>query len=146
MVADEIEISTAPRVKVIQNGREVDTSAIDNYDQFMGFLMQASMAANMAQIKKYYDDRSSVGGVQNWELQLRPTPLEVTCHRPCQSIYVVNDGPGDIYVVENSLERTPARLHIHDEMFNNFELHKLLCFYIWSATGTEATARIKVKY
>jgi hypothetical protein len=143
---EQIEVPSLPKVKVIQNGREVDTSAIDNYDQFMGFLMQASIAANTAQIKKYYDDRASVGGVQNWELQLTPIPLEITCNRPSQSIYVVNDGPGDIYVVENSLERIPARLHIHDQLFNDFELHKLLCFYIWSAAGTIATARAKVKY
>jgi hypothetical protein len=133
-------------LKITRDGKAVDTSAIDNYDSFMGYLMQASTAANTAKIRKYFDDRTSIGEVQNFALDITDQPQEVQCANHSQSIYVVNDGPGDIFVTINSLGRTPTHLLVHDEMSDNFETHKLYRFYVWSAQGTVATARAKVKY
>ncbi len=143
-MVDQIEIPSLPEVKVTRDGKPVDTSAIDNYDAFMSFLMLSSIAANTAKMRRYYEDRTSIGEVQNFELAVTPTPLEIKCY-PSQSIYVVNDGPGDIFVTINALTRTPTHLHLHDEMTDDFQTHKLYCFYVWSAPGTVATARAKVK-
>lgn len=144
-MADEIETPSLPDLKIIRDGKPVDTSAIDDYDSFMAFLMQASIAANTAKIRRYYEDRTSIGEVQNFLLNVTPTPEEIKC-TPSQSIYVVNDGPGDIFVTLNALGRTPTHLFMHEEMSDNFETHKLYCFYFWSAPGTVAIARAKVKY
>ncbi len=143
----EIQVPTLPDLKIIKDGKPVDTSAIDDYDSFMSFLMQASIAANTAKIRKYFDDRTSAGRTQNFpRLNITPTPQEVQCVHPSQSIYVVNDGPGQIFVSINALETDATPLFIRDEMSVNFETHKLFCFYIWSAPGTVATARANVKY
>ena len=143
---DEIQVPTLPDLKIIKDGKPVDTSAIDDYDSFMSFLMQASIAANTAKIRKYFDDKTSVGEVEGFDLEITPSLQEVRCTYPSQSIYVVNDGPGGIFVALNSLGRTPTHLFIRDEMTDDFETHKLYRFYVWSAPGTVATARAKVKY
>jgi hypothetical protein len=145
-VPDEVEVSSPPPVKIIRDGKSVDTSAIDNYDSFMAYLMAAAQTAHLARIRRYYDDRTSIGEDQNWALQITPVSQEILCAHPSQSIYLVNDGPGEIFVTINALGRTPTHLFVHEQMFDNFETHKLYRFYVWSALGTIATARAKVKY
>lgn len=143
---DKVQVPNLPDIEIIKDGKRVDTSAIDDYDSFMAFLMQASIAANTAKIRKYHEDRTSVGGVQNFDLNITPAVQEIRCNHPSQSIYIINDGPGDIFFVENDPSSDPAHLFDTDELWNDFETHKLLCFYVWSAAGTIATARAKVKY
>ena len=144
---NEIEVSNPPDVKVIQNGKLVDTSAIDNYDEFMTYLMTASIAANTAKIRRLQEDKTSLGRTQNWELNVTPARQALTCIRPAQSLYVVNDGPGTIFVKENTPGRGDAtRVLVNEEMTTNFEAHKLERFYVWSAAGTIATARAKIKF
>lgn len=142
----EVEVPALPEVKVTQNGRSVDTSAIDNYDEFMAYLMQAAAAAHLAKIRKYVEDLTPLGGVQNFELDVTSTTQCVSLVHPAQSLYVVNDGPADIFVCENSVASVPTRLHSHEQMLNDFKAHKLLRFFIWSAVGTIATARAKIRY
>lgn len=143
---NEIEVPNLPDVKVIQNGKPVDTSAIDDYDGFMAFLMQASIAANTAKIRKYYEDRASLGGTQNWDLNVTPAIQELICIYPAQSLYLVNDGPGTIFVKENNPARDATCVLVNEEMTTDFETHKLERFYVWSAAGTIATARAKTKF
>jgi hypothetical protein len=143
---EQIELPTLPDIKIIKDGKQVDTSAIDDYDSFMNFLMLASIASNTAKIRRYNEDRTSIGRTINFPLNITSTRQEIVCPYPAQSLYVVNDGPGQIFVIENALGGDPTPLFIHDEMQNDFETHKLYRFYVWSAPGTVATARAKVKY
>jgi len=143
---NEIEVSNLPDVKIIQNGKPVDTSAIDDYDGFMTFLMTASIAANTVKIRRLQEDRTSLGHTQNWELNVTSEMQELTCIHPAQSLYIVNDGPGTIFVKENTPARDATRVLINEEMTTNFEAHKLERFYVWSAAGTIATARAKIKF
>ena len=145
-MSDEIQVPTLPDLKIIRDGKQVDTSAIDNYDNFMSFLMLASIAANTAKNRRYNEDRTSIGRTTNFPLNITPTRQEIVCPYPAQSLYIINDGPGQIFVIENALGGDPTPLFVHDEMWNNFETHKLYRFYVWSAPGTIATARAKVKY
>lgn len=139
-MADEIQVPTLPDLKIIKDGKPVDTSAIDDYDSFMSFLMQASIAANIAKIRKYYEDRKSKGEIQNFVLPVTPTPQEVRC-TPSQSLYVVNDGPGQIFVTINALTRSSTPLLATEALSVDFETHEVERFYVWSAAGTIATAR-----
>lgn len=144
---NEIQVPNPPAVEIVdQNGKHLDTSAIDNYDAFMTYLMTASIASNTVKIRRYHEDRTSKGKVQNFALSITPVVQELRCNHPSQSIYIINDGPGDIFFVENDPSVDPAQLHATDELWNDFETHRLLCFYVWSAAGTIATARAKVKY
>lgn len=126
-------------------------------DETLDMMMQTFMMAMMlfmlipmlpvAQaVQQYVTDRTSLGGTENFELDVSPSIREVVCANPSQSLYVINDGPGEIYVIENTLGGTPTHLYVKDEMENNFETHKLLRFYIWSGFGTSSRARAKVKY
>jgi hypothetical protein len=143
-VPNEIEVPELPQVRV--NGKSVDTSAIDNYDSFMAYLMAAAQTSHLARIRRHLEDTASIGEVQNWVLAITPDPQLVQCAHPSQSIWLVNDGPGDIFVTENALGRVPTQLHTRDEMWDDFKVHRLYRFYVWSAPGTVATARAKVKY
>jgi len=140
-VPDEIQLPTLPNVKIIKDGKQVDTSAIDDYDPFMTFLMTASIAANTAKLRRYQEDRRSKGETQNFPLTINPTPQEVRCPYPAQSLYLVNDGPGQIFVAINALVGDPTPLLINEALSVDFETHELERFYVWSAAGTVATAR-----
>lgn len=145
-MSEELQLPTLPDIKIIENGKQVDTSAIDNYDSFMTFVLLAPMAANIAKMRRYYDDRTSIGRTTNFPLNITPIHDEIICPYPAQSFYIVNDGPGQIFVALNSQEGEITPLFIHDEKWVNFETHKLQRFYVWSAPGTVATARAEVKY
>jgi hypothetical protein len=140
-VPNEIEVPELPQVRV--NGKSVDTSAIDNYDAFMLSLIQTS---HLVRIRKHLEDTESIGEDQNFALNITPDSQLVKCAHPSQSIWLVNDGPGEIFVTINSLGRVPTHLFVRDEMWDDFKVHRLYRFYVWSAPGTVATARAKVKY
>lgn len=141
---NEIEVPELPKVTV--NGKPVDTSAIDNYDPFMAYLMAAAQTAHLARIRRHFEDTESIGEEQNFALTITPDPQLVQCAHVSQSIWLINDGPGDIFVTVNALGRVPTQLHTRDEMWADFKVHRLRLFYVWSAPGTVATARAKVKY
>jgi len=143
-VPDEVQVPNLPDVEIIKDGKRVDTSAIDNYDEFMAFLMQASIAANTAKIRKYYDDRASAGDVQTFELNITPDSQEIPCI-PSQSLYVENNGPGQIFVSLN-YGRFATRIPATRKAYFPFETHVIERFYVWSAPGTVATATAIAKY
>jgi len=143
-VPDEVQVPNLPDVEIIKDGKRVDTSAIDNYDEFMAFLMQASIAANTAKIRKYYDDRASAGEVQTFELNITPDSQEIPCI-PSQSLYVENNGPGQIFVSLNS-GRFATPIAATRKAYFPFETHVIERFYVWSAPGTVATATAIAKY
>jgi hypothetical protein len=141
-MSEEIQVPTLPNVKIIRDGKQVDTSAIDDYDPFMTFLFTASMAANIAKLRRYQEDRISKGKTKNFPLSITPLPAqEVRCPYPAQSLYLINDGPGQIFVAINDLDGDPTPLLATEALRVEFETHELQRFYVWSAPGTVATAR-----
>jgi len=140
-VSEEIQLPTFPDVKIIRDGKQVDTSAIDDYDPFMTFLMTASIAANTAKLRRFQEDRISKGKTQNYPLNITATTQEIRCPSPAQSLYLVNDGPGQIFVAINALDGDPTPLLVNEALSLDFETHELERFYVWSAPGTVATAR-----
>ena len=141
-MSEELQLPTLPNVKIIKDGKQVDTSAIDNYDSFMSFLMLASIASNTAKSRRYQEDRISKGKTKNFPLTVAPLPAqEVRCPYPAQSLYLINDGPGQIFVAINDLDGDPTPLLVNEALSADFETHILGKFYVWSAAGTVATAR-----
>jgi hypothetical protein len=145
-VTEEIQIPTLPDVKIVRDGKPVDTSAIDDYDSFMSFLMLASIASQAVKIRRYVEDRTSIGREQNFELNITPAVQEIILAYPSQSLYIKNDGPGQIYVEINLPGYGATRLLANDKKEVNFETHKLKQFNVWSAPGTIASARAVVKF
>jgi hypothetical protein len=143
-VAESIEL---PNVKVVdQHGKPLDTRTIDNYDEFMRFLMEASQAANIAKIRKYYDDRKSVGRAPSIPLNVTPTVQEIRCPYVSQSLYLDNNGPGQIFVCVNVLGDSPTPIVAGRAAYFPFETHVIEYFYVWSAIGAMATATAILKY
>lgn len=139
---EEIQLPTLPNVKIIRDGKQVDTSAIDNYDAFMTFVMTASIASNIVKMRRYQEGRISKGKTQNFPLTITPIPAqEVRCPYPAQSLYLINDGPGQIFVSINDPAGDPTPLLVNEALSADFETHILEKFYVWSAAGTVATAR-----
>jgi len=145
-VPDEVQVPNLPDIEIIKDGKRVDTSAIDDYDSFMSFLMQASIAANTAKIRKYYDDRKSKGRILNFPLSITQNAEEIRCPYPCQTLYVENNGPGQIFIAINSPEERPTPIPATREAYFPFENHVIERFFVWSDPGTVATATAIGKY
>jgi hypothetical protein len=145
-MAEEIKVQNLPNVKIIKDGKEVDTSAINDYDPFMAFLMQASIAANAVKVRKLAEDRASKGEIVPFTLNITQASQEISCPYPCQSLYIENDGPGEIFVTINARNRTPTPIAATREVYFPFENHVIERFFVWSAPGTVATARAIAKY
>lgn len=145
-MAEEVHLPSIPNAKIIKDGKEVDTSAIDDYDPFMTFLMQASIAANTVKIRKHLDDRTSIGETENFDLNITPKPQEVEPYYPSQSLFLENHGPGEIFVTINALNREPTPIPATREAYFPFETHVIRRFYVWSEPGTVATAIAILKY
>jgi len=145
-VAEKVELSAPPDIEIIKDGKRVDTSAIDDYDGFMSFLMQASIAANTAKIRKHYDDRTSKGGATPFNLSLTPATQEIRCPYPSQSLYLDNNGPGQIFVSINAREEPAIPVAAFRKVYVPYETHVIECFFVRSAAGTVATATALLKY
>jgi len=146
-VPEEVQVPNLPDIEIIKDGKRVDTSAIDNYDEFMAFLMQASIAANTVKIRKLQEDRASKGEIIPFDLNnITEDYEEITVPYPCQSLYIENYGPGEIFVTINSRSRTPTPIAAIREAYFPFENHVINSFCVWSAPGTVATARAIAKY
>ena len=126
--------------EIIENGKNVMRPEI------MNFLMTATLASQAVRIRKYFDDRTSEGYTQNFALNVTPVPQEVIPDHIAQTLFIINDGAGQIFVTINGRGRTPTPLLITETMFFDFETHKLENFYVWSAAGTVATARALVRW
>lgn len=146
-MSEEIQVPSLPNVEIVdQNGKHLDTSSIDNYDQFMAFLMQASIAANTIKIRKYYDDRKSKGGAQNFNLNLTQATQEIRCPYPSQSLYLYNNGPGQIFVSINAGDEPAIPITAFRAVYIPYETHVIERFFVRSAGGTVATATALLKY
>jgi len=144
---ESIQVPNLPDVEIVDHtGKRLDTSAIDNYDAFMAFLMQASIAANTAKIRKYYDDRRSAGRVLPFNLSITPASQEIRCPYPAQSLYLENNGPGQIFVTINTSGEPATPIAATREVYFSFDTHVIKRFYVWSAAGTVATAIALAKY
>ena len=145
-MAEEVHLPSIPNVKIIKDGKEVDTSAIDDYDNLMNFIMLASIASQTVKIRKHLDDRRSIGETENFDLAITPEPQEVEPYYPSQSLYLENHGPGEIFVTMNALNRKPTPIEANREAYFPFETHVIRRFYVWSEPGTVATATAIAKY
>lgn len=133
----------SPPMVIDESGKQVN---IPDYDSFMSFLMQAAQVSQLVKLNKHFADRTSAGKTENFPLNITPVPQEVRCTYPAQSLFLINDGPGQIFVAINFQNETPTPLLITETMAVDFETHKLERFYVWSTPGTVAIARALTKY
>lgn len=122
------------QVEVVEDGKNVMRPEV------MNFLMLASIASQAVRVRKYFDDRTSEGLVQNFDLVVTPVAQDIKCDFPSQTFYLFNYGPSTIFVEINRRFTTARRLLINENMFIDFETHKLERFYVYTVPGGAATA------
>ena len=133
------------KIVIEKDGKVVDTSAIDDYDSFMQFLMMASMASNMAKVREYFEDRTSNGYTQFWNPIITQVRQRWDLDYAAQSMSLLNDGPNNVWIWINNLERRRITVN-NGENFNlDFERHKLRVFWAQCAPAQTATLRVACK-
>jgi len=132
-------------VTIIRDGKVVGPSGIDDYDSFMQFLMLASMASNIAKIREYFDDRTSNGYTQFWDPFITQVRQRWDLDVAAQSMSLINDGPNNVFIWLNMLERRSNTV-ANGETFNiNFERHKLRTLWAQCAPAQTAALRVSCK-
>ena len=145
-IKQELKAMTAPKVELVT--REGKPTSIDDYDSFMQFLMLASLTSQAVKIRKYFDDRTSQGWVQDFNITATSTQQEFEPVSPAQSISITNDAPVGgalVWVTINNLFNSRRTLNPRETLEVNFETHKLEYFSVQCPPGLTANLRATVK-
>ena len=110
----------------------------------MQFLMTAAVASHTGKLRKYFEDRESKGWIQNYIIAVTPVATQVRPTTPAQTFYILNDGAAQIFVELNKRFASATPLLITEDMFVDFETHKLKEFWVYTAAGV-AVARAMVR-
>jgi len=124
------------QIKITENDQNVMRPDI------MQFLMTASIASQAVKMRKYFDDKESKGWTQNFVIPVVPAVQRFEPDTPAQTIYVINDGPAVIFVEINKRFSSPTQLNNGEDMFIDFETHKLECFFVWGVGAAGARALV----
>lgn len=135
------------QVQVVDDGQIGNPNVVR--PDVMQFLITASIASQAVKIRKYFDDKESKGWTQNFLIPVTTAITEIIPDTPGQTIYVVNDGPlplapSIVFVELNKRFASATPLNTGEDMFIDFETHKLKVFYIYTLVGV-ANARVLVK-
>ena len=140
---EELKAMTAPKVEIVTH--EGKPTSIDDYDSFMQFLMLASIASQAVKIRKYFDDRTSQGRIENFD-QIIASPAEPSqefiLSSPAQSISITNNAPVGglvIWVEINRRFNTRRTLNPGEVLNIDFEMHKLERFFVQCPPGVPPT-------
>lgn len=135
---------TIPNVDIVEQAKKIGSEDADDL-AVMQYIAQAAAAAQLVRIRKYFDDRTSEGFVQSWNLTVTPVVQEIVLDYPAQSFYIINDWGSPIFVEINRRHKTASQLNITEDMPLNFETHKLKRFYVYCSPGGAARARAYAK-
>ncbi len=106
------------------------------------------MNANLTKIRKYNEDRTSQGWVQDFDnipvTGAQPSQ-QLRLDFPAQSISITNDGPALVWVEINVRFNSRRTLNARETINIDFETHKLEQFFVQCPTGLTATIRATAK-
>ncbi len=133
------------RPLVRYNGKEVDTSQIDNYDAFMQYLVSAAQLSRLNKISKLLQDEMSEGWTQNIDITVTEIERELKPFTPAQSMFLVNDGPSNIIITINMTLATPNVKYPSESLSVDFKGHKLEKVYVKCLPGQTSAIRTLFK-
>ncbi len=136
---------SAERPLVKYNGKEVDTSQIDNYDSFMQYLVSAAQLSRLNKIAKLMEDEMSAGWTQNIDITVTEIERELRPFTPAQSMFLVNDGPSNIIIAINTTLATPNIKFPSESLSIDFKGHKLEKIYVKCLPGQTSVIRTLLK-
>jgi len=135
---DNIDFSTLPsQLKFVEEGKEISDPNKMRPD-IMQFLMTAAMASHMGKIRKYFDDRTSEGWVENYQFVAGLVVTKITPSSPGQRLFIINDGVNPIFVEVNKRFATPTQLNATENITFDFETHKINDFWVYTIAGPSA--------
>lgn len=124
-----------------EKGKEI---SIPDYDSFMQFLMLASLASSVSDIREYIEDLKPSGRLINYVIQVTATRQRIVVTDPAQSISIMNDGPNNVAVWINQSVDMPRTVSRGETYHIDFDTHQLLRFYIQCNPGERAQVRATV--
>jgi hypothetical protein len=130
-------------IEVVENGKSVTNPRID--PAVMSFIMQASQLAQIVKIRKYFDDRTSHGLIQTYDVTVTDELKEIKVDFPAQSFSLFNDGADTVNVWVNDLGRPKRSVKSNEALNLNYETHKIKYIYLQCASGQSASIRIVAK-
>ncbi len=137
--------NSAERPLVRYNGKEVDTSQIDNYDGFMQYLVSAAQLSRLNKITKLMEDEISEGWTQNFDIPVTEIERELRPFTPAQSMFLVNDGPSNIIIAININYATPNVKLPGESLSVDFKGHKLERVWVKCLPGQTSAIRTLFK-
>ena len=141
MDAEKIqELLNGGKVDVIEGGKPVDNPRID--PSVMTFIMQASQLAQLTKIRKYFDDRTSHGLIQRYDIVATDVIMEFMFDYVAQSASIANNGGKDVHVWVNTTLRPSHRMKRGETFDIDFETHLLKCLYLQCEPGETTSVRI----
>ena len=130
-------------IEVVENGKSVTNPRID--PAVMSFIMQASQLAQIVKIRKYFDDRTSHGLIQTYDVTVTDELKKIKVDFPAQSFSLFNDGADTVNVWVNDLGRPKRSVKSNEALNLNYETHKIKYIYLQCASGQSASIRIVAK-
>ena len=135
-----IEMPSEVLPEVVENGERVANPRMD--PGIMQFVMLSSIASQAIKIRKYFDDRTSMGGIQTFNLTVTDVRQRIDITYPAQAMSIINDGADEVFVWINTIGR-PRHEILAGETFNiDFETHKINELYFQCNSGETTTIRI----
>lgn len=132
---EQLKAMTAPKVEIVtRDGKPAPIPS--DYDNFMQFLMLASIASQAVKIRKYFDDWTSQGWTQDFDNVIASPAVpsqEFTLDSPAQSISIINNAiaGGPVIWVEINRRFNSRRTLNPGQVLNiNFGTHKLERFFV----------------
>lgn len=129
--------------EIVENGQRVTNPRID--PGVMSFLMQASQLSQIVKIRKYFDDRTSHGLIQTYDVTVTDELKEIKVDYPAQSFSLFNDGADTVDVWVNDLGRPKRSVKSKESLNLNYETHTVNYLYLQCAAGESASVRIVAK-
>lgn len=104
---------------------------------------QAIATAATVKIANYVKDRTSSGHIQTWNnWPVTAVRQTVVFMYASQSFYLINDGPGIVYVWVNTIGRPEAEVRNGETLTIDFETHIIERILLQCLPGGAATVRI----
>jgi len=111
----------------------------------LNFLMLASINAQTARVRRYYDDRKSRGNVQPYNVSVTDKPQTLDFLEVAQSMSLFNDGPDTVYYWVNNPHVEIASVNKGESTKINFETHEIERLILWCDAEETASLRIIAK-
>lgn len=132
----------APKVDVIENGRQVSQERID--PSVAQFIMQASQTAQLVKMRKLEESKVPTG-TKSLKYSLTTEVKHIKIGPPWISFSLINSGDDDIYVSTTDEHDLLDSVAVEKDETINVDMGYAIIREIWLKSAGESTARLHAK-